>query len=133
MKVLLVEDNAALAMAIQDELELAGYDVLGPAYSAQHARQLILGTELDGAIIDIDLLDGRTGGDLAKELKYSHACPTVFATGQTHMAAAWQNYAIGALSKPYHPEVVVRTVRAMQAMRSGLEPIWPRQFQLFME
>lgn len=131
MIVLLVEDNAILAMAIQDELESAGHTVIGPAWSAAEARTLLLANAIEMALVDIDLQDGRTGGDLAKEIKYSHACPVIFTTGQQHMAEAWQDYAFGCLEKPFDPKVVVTIIDVFEQGSAGKAADWPYQFIQF--
>ncbi len=128
MIVLVVEDNAILAMAILDELESAGHTVIGPAWSASEARTLLLANDIEMALIDIDLQDGRTGGDLAKEIKYSHACPVIFTTGQQHMAEAWRDYAFGCLEKPFDPKIVTTTINAFEQNAEGHKIDWPYQF-----
>ncbi|MCH9809505.1 MAG: response regulator [Alphaproteobacteria bacterium] len=131
MQVLLVEDNVLLAVALQAELEVAGYGVIGPAHSAAQARALANEHDFEVAVIDIDLQDGRTGGTLAKELSHDHSCAVVFATGQTHLAREWCDYAVGVLKKPFNPKTVVRTVEGASEFLSGKTPAWPYQFEKF--
>ena len=51
-RILLVEDEALLAMAFQDMLEDLGTFVLGPCQSVEHALELIKAVdELDGALL----------------------------------------------------------------------------------
>lgn len=86
MRLLLVEDNPLVAMMLEEELTRGGHLLLGPTASAADAREIVAGEPCDCAIIDMDLLDGRTGGDLAAELARGSATPVVFATGQPELA-----------------------------------------------
>jgi CheY-like chemotaxis protein len=56
-RIIVVEDDALLALDVADQLQSFGATVLGPAPTAYYARQLI-GPErrrLDGAVLDIHL------------------------------------------------------------------------------
>lgn len=54
-RVLVVEDEHLVALALAEELEMAGAVVVGPASSLETALELIELNELDGAILDIEL------------------------------------------------------------------------------
>ena len=56
-RVLVVEDEALIAMQIEAELEDAGFRVVGPAPSARQALRLILREAIDVAILDYRLGD----------------------------------------------------------------------------
>lgn len=54
--VLVVEDNAIIAIAIADSLEEAGARVLGPVSSVAAALQILKNNAVDGALLDINLI-----------------------------------------------------------------------------
>src|SRR5262245_47445693 len=55
-RILIVEDQALLAMELQFALEDEGADVLGPALSLAAAVRLVSETdEIDAAVLDVDL------------------------------------------------------------------------------
>ena len=54
-RVLVVEDEALIAMDLQALLEEAGYQVLGPANSSAAALALIDNEEPDVALLDVNL------------------------------------------------------------------------------
>jgi DNA-binding response OmpR family regulator len=56
-RVLVVEDDALLAMHIADVLEQAGCMAIGPAMSAITALPAALRDHLDAAVLDISLID----------------------------------------------------------------------------
>lgn len=128
MKVLIVEDNVLVAMMLEEELRLENHSVIGPVASAEEARELPELDTADGidcAFVDIDLTDGRTGGDLARILKQQGDVPVVFVTGQRDLADLYSSHAVGALTKPIDPDTFIATVAALAALKDGQAPRWP--------
>ena len=70
MRILIVEDDAVIAMVLADSLEDAGHEVVGPAATMAEALALCEGAapppEL--AVLDINLRDGSNGVDVARAL-----------------------------------------------------------------
>ena len=54
-RILVVEDEALIAMDLQALLEEAGYNVLGPANTSEAALALIANDEPDVALLDVNL------------------------------------------------------------------------------
>ena len=54
-RVLVVEDNFNIAVALTRLLKLRGYDVVGPTATVNGALALIADETIDGAILDINL------------------------------------------------------------------------------
>jgi CheY-like chemotaxis protein len=82
-RVLVVEDEAIVAMLIEDELHDAGAKVLGPAGSVEDALAVIAAAGADGgldvAVLDIEL-DGEAVTPVADRLA-TLGVPFIFATG----------------------------------------------------
>ena len=58
MRVLVMEDNWLIADEIADVLRDAGVSVVGPIPDVAHGIALARTAEIDGAVLDIQLLDG---------------------------------------------------------------------------
>lgn len=67
-RILVVEDEALIAIELADLLEANGYEVVGPAASAQTAIDLIARAGCDGAMLDVNLGDG-TSEPVARRLQ----------------------------------------------------------------
>lgn len=55
LKVLVVEDDALIAMELEERLGELGYTVLGPAATLDHAEKLIAAERPDAALLDANL------------------------------------------------------------------------------
>lgn len=79
-RVLLVEDEAMIAMLLEDMLGDLGCHVVGPAYALASALELAAGEEgIDVAILDVNLA-GRPVFEVADALR-ARRVPMVFSTG----------------------------------------------------
>lgn len=104
-RVLVVEDEAILAIDIAEQLTKAGFEVVGPATSVAKALKTIQEQGCDIAVLDVNLRD-ETAEPVARELR-SRRTPFVFLS-----AVAKQNLPFGfdgevLLQKPARPEVLV--------------------------
>lgn len=119
MIVLIAEDNALLAFMVEDALEESGHTVLGPASTPATAIQLAEQTRPDLAIIDIDLEDKMSGVELARLLKQRWDVPALFATGQSAVARANSDAALGMVTKPFSPAAIVQSIEAARRLLRG--------------
>src|ERR1700704_48791 len=106
--VLIVEDEALIAMDLQSLLEDAGYRVLGPANSTAAAMALLLGDEPDVALLDVNL--GRSDVfDVANELA-TRKTRLIFPPGHTpHKLPQAHRHRL-LVAKPYLPHVLLQAV-----------------------
>ena len=100
-KILVVEDNSLVAETIAEALTDNGYEVVGPAPTLSAGLELAAETELDGALLDVDLA-GRLCFPIAKMLA-ERKIPFLFLTGYHDASVippelrwAWR------LTKPFH-------------------------------
>ncbi|XUY29295.1 response regulator [Agrobacterium sp. rho-8.1] len=100
MRVMIVEDEALLALELESEVEAAGHEVVGQAASSQKACELAERATPDFAFVDIHLLDGPTGIDVGRFLT-SKNVPFVFVSGNLKRIPDDFAGAIGAIEKPY--------------------------------
>jgi len=78
-RILVVEDEPMISMLLEDWLNELGCEVVGPARGVADGLELAQGNELDGAILDVNLLN-ETCYPLAHALK-GKGVPVAFATG----------------------------------------------------
>ena len=78
-RVLIVEDDTILAMNLADEIAAQGATAIGPAATVADALDVIASSELDGAVVDINL-GGKAAFPVADALA-DRRVPFVFATG----------------------------------------------------
>ncbi len=134
MRILIVEDEALIAMMLADSLEDAGHEVVGPAATMAEALALCAGAapppEL--AVLDIDLGDGGSGVDVARALMERWGVPSILASGQTMEARRARDIALSHISKPYEAETVLRSVEvAREVMDGGTPRRVPAGLELF--
>ena len=78
--ILIVEDDPFIAIDLQDAMEDAGYDVLGPVATVRHGLATLQGQVPDVAILDYNL-GPETSAKIAERLK-DMDIPYIFASGQ---------------------------------------------------
>ena len=78
-RVLLVEDEALVAMMIGESLTEFGFQVIGPMATASEALAAAWDKHLDAAVLDINLGDGLVY--TVAEILTKHGVPLVFVTG----------------------------------------------------
>ena len=78
-RVLLVEDEALVAMMIQDFLTESGHSVIGPISRASEAVEAARESDYDAAILDINLGDGMAYP--VADILSARGIPFVFVTG----------------------------------------------------
>ena len=76
IRVLVVEDEAIVAIDIADQLTEAGFSIVGPAPSVVRALKLIGNVGCDVAVLDVNLRD-ETAEPIAHELR-SRRIPFLF-------------------------------------------------------
>lgn len=101
LRVLIVEDEALLAMQLEAFLVDAGHEVVGWATSSMEALEMHQRTRPDLVFVDLHLADGNTGIDVAREILASDHAAVVFITANVNMLPDDFGGAIGVIGKPY--------------------------------
>lgn len=112
-RVLIVEDDFLIAMQTEVALTAAGFDVVGPATTAEEAVDLAREAQPWLAVMDIRLASSRDGIDAARELYQDFAIRCIFATAHddAHTRGRAEPYApLGWLPKPYTMASLVNVV-----------------------
>lgn len=79
-RVLVVEDNALLAMEIGEVVADMGHVVCGTAVNERQALSLLKAEKPTLALLDVRLADGGSGVEIARHLRRTHALRTIFVT-----------------------------------------------------
>ncbi|MFP5512996.1 MAG: response regulator [Alphaproteobacteria bacterium] len=79
LRILLVEDEPLVAMAIEDSLEVQNVGVIGPAGTVAEALDLIAKGGIDAALLDVSLRGERV--DSVADALSAQGIPFVFTTG----------------------------------------------------
>jgi DNA-binding NarL/FixJ family response regulator len=112
-RVLVVEDDFLIAMQTEIALTTAGFEVVGPAATAEEAVALAGETQPTLAVMDIRLASTRDGIDAARQLYQQFAIRCIFATAHddAHIRGRAEPYApLGWLPKPYTMASLVAVV-----------------------
>lgn len=120
MKVLIVEDEAFLAMSLKFLLTVEQHEVVGIADDLESALALAEESRPDIALVDVQLARGTNGFDVAAELRKRNI-PTLLATGNAPEAPR-PDLAVGCITKPYSDEALFSALRAVECMANGKPP-----------
>lgn len=117
-RILIIEDEALVAMELRFVLEDLGHEVVATSADAKSARTAAASTEVDLALVDIHLSDGATGIELGRDLA-SEGITVVFMTANPGMVHGGVPGAIGVLSKPTDERGVQTAVDYALRRRTG--------------
>ena len=105
-RVLVVEDQALIALALAADLTEMGCDVVGRAVSGEAAVELAWRLVPDTVIMDVNLTGAMDGIDAAARIREARAPRLIFVTAYTDGPDRRRMEALGPvaiLTKPYHP------------------------------
>jgi CheY-like chemotaxis protein len=104
IRVLIVEDEAIIALEIEARLTAMGYEVIDCVASGEEALEIVNATPPDVILMDINIQGKLDGIMLAKTIREHYAIPCVFLTAYsddlTIKRAAGSN-PLGYLTKPF--------------------------------
>jgi CheY-like chemotaxis protein len=116
-RILVAEDEALIAMLIEDRLLDAGAKVVGPVATVDEALRLIDQAASDGglhaAVLDINL-EGDAVSPVADKLA-TLGVPFVFATGYGEYCDRGAHSDARVVAKPYDPDALIAIVESLAA------------------
>lgn len=98
---MIVEDQAILAMELELVLTEAGCEVVGCAMDRASAFAIAERERPDFALIDVNLMDGLTGPQIAQKLVADQGMAVVFLTANPEQIPDGFAGALGAVCKPF--------------------------------
>jgi CheY-like chemotaxis protein len=110
-RVLIVEDEAIVAMLIEDIIEEIGCSIVGPAAHVTQALAVLAADEIDGAVLDVNLA-GEWSYPIADALA-ARGVPYVFVTGygQAGLDAAYRDHPV--VQKPFTRATLERALESV--------------------
>lgn len=130
MQILVVDDDAFMAMLLDEMLQELGHAVLGPAHDVAGTLRLAAGAPADLALVDIDLAGHQEGIELARQLYATAGIPAIFVSGRVALDASAHDAAFALLSKPFALDVLARTLQVFQGHAAGMAVAPPPQLLL---
>lgn len=112
-RILLVEDEAVIAMDLAQNLRDFGYDVVGIAANGERARQIAHDQHPDLILMDIVIRGPSDGIDTARQIQAEFDVPVVFLTGYGDSATlqrAKNTMPYGYLMKPFRSSDLRTTI-----------------------
>lgn len=110
-RILVVEDEALVAMLVEDALLDAGATVMGPASSVAEALALLEGAVPCAAVLDLNLA-GEPSTPIADVLA-RRSVPFVVATGYGAEGLPEAHAAVPVLAKPYDPDELTTVLQRL--------------------
>jgi DNA-binding response OmpR family regulator len=114
-RILIVEDEPAIAMALEDDLRLEGYDVAATGDGADAVRRA-RAEPFDLIVLDI-MLKGKDGFEVCRELRRSDIrTPILMLTARTQEAEKVLGFESGAddyVTKPFGPKELRARIAAL--------------------
>lgn len=120
VRVLIIEDNAFIALDLETQLEDLGCDVVGTAVTAAQAIETARRTTPDLAFVDLQLADGSRGQDAALVLRTELDVACIMLSGSLLSVNEEQRTTIrplAMLSKPVLPHELRGVVTRYQERR----------------
>ena len=114
--VLIVEDEILVAMDLERILEDAGYHVA--AIAADQREALSAASVVELAFVDINLRDGATGPDIARDLAQRYGIRIVYVTANPTQIGEPATTAVGCIRKPFN-ESAILAAAALAAQTGG--------------
>ncbi len=112
-RILVLEDEALIAMVLEDWLAELSHETVGPVSSVTAALASIESAPPDAAILDVTLRDGDSYA-VAAALR-ARAIPFAFATGRGAESIDPRFADAPILGKPFEPDAVRRVLAALLA------------------
>jgi len=123
LKILLVDDEAALCEMVEDVLTKAGFRAVQTARSCAEAERQFIAFAPDGILLDVMLPDG-DGFALMQRIRQKRDLPILFLSARDADADRLHGLGLGAddyISKPFLPQELV--LRLTAVLRRAYAPI----------
>ncbi len=128
-RVMIVEDEFLIALDVAETIEAMGLEVSGFASGRKHAMALAASSDI--ALVDINLSDGPTGPDIARQLAEEYGITVIFMTANPEDVDDGVEGTLGVLTKPAMPDVLEQSINYAIASRTGGIAAVPRELHVF--
>lgn len=135
VNILIVEDEAIVALALEDTLESEGYQVVGIADNGKEALDLLKKNEVDLMLLDIQIRGAWDGVETAKRLMALKNVPFIYLTAfsdEETVERAKETSPAAYLVKPFQPrnlliavDLALHNFADRHLHPSGTQPLHP--------
>jgi len=115
MRILIVEDDAIIAMGLAEGLRDEGLEIVGPVHSVTTAHQILAADTPDAAVLDVRLKGGG-GSDIAASLR-ARGVPFLWLTGM--LPDNFDTFGAPVLHKPIPLDDLAEALRALPRRPPG--------------
>ena len=130
-KILIVEDEFLIAMEMEEVVRDLGHVCVGVADNLDGALA-IANSEIDVALVDVNLADGATGPIIGEKLANDFGMDVVFITANPHQLGDGVKGTLGAVEKPVDLAVLSEVLDYVLTAKRGEAPISPpKKLKLF--
>ncbi|GEO43659.1 response regulator [Skermanella aerolata] len=132
MRILIVENEAIIALCIGLTLQEAGHEVMGPVACLDASLRLAERMVPDLALVDIELDRGGSGIEVARVLLKRWRVMSIYVSARHSRGRAGTDAAVGCLNKPFATQSLIGTVEVARVLRQGdLPASLPKGLDLF--
>lgn len=128
MRILIIEDQFLIAMAMEDAILGLGHEVAGIFSSAADIYRYGLNADL--ALVDVNLADGPSGPEIGRYLA-AQGCSVIFMTANPERVAGGVAGTMGFISKPVQDLDIVGAIQFAHSCRAGDPASPPASLKLF--
>ena len=128
-KILVVEDEIFVATEIEHVIAEMGFEPAGIAPDQRSA--LALASDVDVALVDLNLQDGPTGSSIGRILAQTHGVTVLFMTANPAQLGQGIPGTIGVLPKPVSDAELRAALKFAVARHAAEDAVPPRRLQLF--
>jgi DNA-binding response OmpR family regulator len=128
-RILVVEDEIFVAAEIEHVIEDLGYESAGIV--ADQKSALAQASNIDIALVDLNLKDGATGMSLGNILAQTHGVTVLYMTANPSQLGGGVPGTLGVLAKPVSDRDLRDAVNYAVARREAADATPPRRLRLF--
>lgn len=129
-RILIVEDQFLNAISLEDEIIRLGHHVVGVAASKMDVERIE--DTIDIALVDLNLLDGRTGIEIGRALA-AKGSQVIFVTANPAAVADGVEGTLGVATKPLRDDDLENIVNFAIDRLNGIIPVPPSNLHVFCE
>ncbi|AFY68834.1 multi-sensor signal transduction histidine kinase [Thalassoporum mexicanum PCC 7367] len=129
-RILIVEDQGAIALNICDRLREIGYQVVAIVSSGEKAIAAVQEMSIDLVLMDIEMANGLDGIHAAKRIREIAELPVVFLTAHSDrhtIEKAKHTGAYGYVTKPFQAHELLSTIETALARHQLDRQTWQRE------
>ncbi len=107
MKIMIVEDDSLLALALEEQLRLAGHEIVGPLYDYGEALTRATDERPEVAIVDVEIPNAEERTRLIWSFSGLLDIPSIAITSRMQNVSKCEGATVAIVQKPFRPEDIL--------------------------